>query len=61
MAPAATCPHCGHAHEAEHQPANTPDVTMVCPRCQAPVQQPDGVGCAEWDQYCHEIPLPAEV
>ena len=63
-----TCPHCGHAMQAKYDEqamrenyGNAPDIHMLCARCQAGFEQPMALACAEWDDYCQEIPLPADV
>jgi DNA-directed RNA polymerase subunit RPC12/RpoP len=63
-----TCPHCGHATQAKHDEramreayGNAPDIHMLCARCQTAFEQPMALACAEWDDYCQEIPLPADV
>lgn len=63
-----TCPHCGHMASAEHDIqgmqktyGNDPTITVLCAHCQASFEQPMGLACAEWDDYCQEILLPADV
>ncbi len=63
-----TCPECGHANQtsgdqqAMHNTyGNNPVITVLCTRCQANFEQPMALACAEWDDYCKEIPLPADV
>jgi hypothetical protein len=40
---------------------NDANIKILCAHCQASFEQPVGLACAEWDEYCHEIPLPADV
>lgn len=63
-----TCPECGHAAQATYDEktmhdtyGNNPVVSVICTRCQANFEQPMDLACAEWDDYCKEIPLPADV
>jgi endogenous inhibitor of DNA gyrase (YacG/DUF329 family) len=63
-----TCPHCGQSSESRHDAqamqglyGNDPTITVLCTHCQANFAQPLGLACAEWDDYCQEIPLPADV
>ena len=64
----AICPECGHrteAHHSEHSMkeafGNDATIQILCAHCQASFEQPIGLACAEWDDYCQEIPLPADV
>ena len=64
----ATCPECGHRTEALHTEqamkeafGNDATIKILCAHCQASFEQPIGLACAEWDDYCQEIPLPADV
>lgn len=64
----ATCPHCGQRCESQHSAqamqalyGNDPTISLLCTNCQANFNQPMGLACAEWDDFCHEIPLPADV
>lgn len=61
-----TCPQCGLTHTSTHDEesmrknfSNSSTVTVLCTACQADFEQP--LACAEWDDYCKEIPLPADV
>ncbi len=63
-----TCPECGLIATATHDEqtmrtsfGNNPTLTVVCTRCQASYEQAMDLACAEWDDYCMEIPLPADV
>ncbi len=63
-----TCPHCGHMATAEHDSqdmqkayGNDPTISVLCTNCQANFDQPMGLACAEWDDFCQEISLPADV
>jgi len=40
---------------------NDATIQILCAHCQANFEQPIGLACAEWDDYCQEIPLPADV
>lgn len=55
------CPQCGHVQGPENHPDNSAHRTMICGRCQAQLQPNENMACAQWDQYCQETPLPAEV
>ena len=62
------CPHCGHATQDTHDEhdmrasyGNNPNISVICAHCQTSFEQPMELACAEWDDYCHEIPLPADV
>jgi transcription elongation factor Elf1 len=64
----ATCPECGRRTEAHYTKAamqeafgNDATIKILCSHCQASFELPVGLACAEWDEYCHEIPLPADV
>ncbi len=68
FAVAATCPECGHrtgTHYTEQAMkeafGNDANIKILCAHCQASYEQPIGLACAEWDDYCREIPLPADV
>lgn len=61
MAPSIPCPQCGHVQEFAPHPDNNAERTMICGRCQAQFQPTEDMACAQWDQYCQETPLPAEV
>lgn len=63
-----TCPQCGHTAQTTHDTrsmaaayGNDPTISVICPQCQTNYEQPMGLACAEWDDYCQEIPLPADV
>ncbi|MBP9944679.1 MAG: hypothetical protein KBF11_09030 [Desulfomicrobium sp.] len=63
-----TCPQCGHSVQTTHdektmraQHGNSPTISVLCARCQTRYEQPTELACAEWDDYCQEIPLPADV
>lgn len=62
------CPECGHAVQTMHDEntmretyGNNPNISMLCARCQTSFEQPMALACAEWDDFCQEIPLPADV
>jgi transcription elongation factor Elf1 len=64
----ATCPACGHRTEAIHTEdamreafGNDATIHVLCAHCQASFDMPMGLACAEWDDYCNEISLPADV
>ena len=64
----ATCPSCGHRTEAIHTEdamreafGNDATISVLCAHCQSSFELPMGLACAEWDDYCSEIPLPADV
>lgn len=63
-----TCPSCGHARQEDHDAqamhslyGNNANIQVLCTQCQANFEQPVELACAEWDDYCREIPLPADV
>lgn len=63
-----TCPQCGRSVQTAHdedamraQYGNSPTIAVICAHCQASFEQPMGLACAEWDGYCQEISLPADV
>lgn len=63
-----TCPHCGHSVQTTHEAqamhethGNSRTISVLCARCQASFEQPMALACAEWDDYCQEISLPADV
>lgn len=63
-----TCPRCGHTATVSHGETamretfgNDPTISVLCPKCQANFEQPMELACAEWDDFCQEIPLPADV
>ena len=64
----ATCPDCGHRTEATRSEdamreafGNDATIRVLCAHCQSSFELPMGLACAEWDDYCSEIPLPADV
>lgn len=63
-----TCPACGHQTETTYSEeamqaefGNEANIHVICAHCQASFEQAMGLACAEWDDYCQEIPLPADV
>lgn len=61
-----TCPQCGLESTETYDEqtmrerfGNGSTVTVLCAGCQADFEQP--LACAEWDDYCKEIPLAADV
>lgn len=63
-----TCPHCGHTEQHTHDETamresygNRKDISVLCAKCHGSFEQPMELACAEWDDFCQEIPLPADV
>lgn len=63
-----TCPQCGHTTSATHDTrsmsaafGNDPNISVICPQCRTSYEESMALACAEWDDYCQEIPLPADV
>lgn len=64
----ATCPSCGTRADAirtedsmREEYGNDATIRVLCAHCQASFELPIGLACAEWDDYCREINLPADV
>jgi endogenous inhibitor of DNA gyrase (YacG/DUF329 family) len=64
----ATCPECGRHIEATYTEdamreayGSDATISVLCAHCQASFEMPMGLACAEWDDYCNEISLPADV
>lgn len=63
-----TCPSCGQVSQNSRTEedmrtefGNSDTLSVLCTQCQANYEQPMALACAEWDDYCREIPLPADV
>lgn len=63
-----TCPQCGNTEQQHRNEQDmhamfgqSKEVHMLCARCKTNFAQPMETACAEWDDYCQEIPLPADV
>lgn len=63
-----TCPSCGKVsrnsrteQDMRDEFGNSDTLSVLCTHCQANYEQPMALACAEWDDYCREIPLPADV